>query len=90
MCLFVVYFRQPVTVFKYGIGIKGKEAGTILTPSSEDLSRVLTPVNGKIASVARKNRKLYLVGAKANLNYTAVAISLRMGWSETNAGKNTC
>lgn len=75
-----------MTVFKYGISIKGKEAGTILTPSSEEFSKALTPINGKIASVARKSRKLYLVGSKANLNYTAVAISLRMGWSETNAG----
>ncbi|XP_053395071.1 uncharacterized protein LOC128555750 isoform X2 [Mercenaria mercenaria] len=80
---------SPVTVFKYGLSVNNTEADEISPPTDEELSRALTPHNVKVAGVARKLRKLYLVGAKADMNYTAVGISVRMSWSQTNTDLNT-
>lgn len=86
--LIQLYYRHPVTVFKYGVEINGTAADGIKAPTAVEISEALTSHNLKVTWGARKLRKVYLVGARSNLNYTAIAISLSAAWSETNAG--TC
>lgn len=75
---------SPVSVFKYGVSVNNMKADDISPPSSEELTGALTPLNIKTTGVARKLRKMYLVGAKASLNYTAVASSLSASWAQAN------
>ena len=87
---FIYVCRSPVSVFKFGVSVKNKEADDISSPSDEELTSALTPLNLKTTSVARKLRKLYLVGAKSSLDYKTVASSLSVSWAQSNTGIVFC
>lgn len=80
-----LFYRNPVTVFKYGVTINNQKSKE--SPSPEDLQGALTPENlNIITEPVKRVRKLYLLGSRSQLASDALSASLKNAWLKTNTG----